>query len=302
MTVNTDETDMSQLTAQLSDGVLTLTAPPKAKPDPVEVTVTMGQEVEDDDNDKSDKRIDNDDKKTTRMMRRSIEIPGVKLSDLKVTLEEGTTVHVRGTRRGKAPVHKSFRIDTEKINSSEITASLSHGILTVQAPMLPCPQPQTLAIETVGPTTTTTPMTGNDSAITTSANGATKSDASVLATVDIPGVRSQDVTVSTVRVDQHHTALDIRASRNYGNDEDNNKTKKLRISKQVLLDHDTYNVDELKAQLLDGVLTITAPKKPDAEPRVVPITVETNTLPSPKAIADEGRDNTNENENQEKKQ
>jgi HSP20 family molecular chaperone IbpA len=271
VTVNPEETDLSQLTAVLSDhGVLTLTAPPKAKPDPLQVTVKTTSNDEVDNNAAAATADERDDDNEPTMMRRSIEIPGVKPSDLQVTLEEGATLHVRGTRRGQA-FHKSFRIDADRFSTSELTAQLSHGILTVRAPTLPRPQPQTVEIETtvVGTTDTT-------------ADSTTTSDhATEIVSMDLPGVRIQDVTVSTVRVDQHRTALDIRASRNQGNDSSN---KKLRISKVVLLDHDTYNVDKLKAQLSDGVLTVFATKKPDAEPRAVPVVAATANTPPKETI------------------
>jgi HSP20 family molecular chaperone IbpA len=251
---NTDETDLSQLTAQLADGVLTLTAPIKAKPAPVKVPVTSNDTIEqEEERDEQQSNVKNDG--AQMMMRRAIEIPGVPSSDVHVTLEEGTTLHVRGMRRGKI-FDTTFRMDTDQINTSALTADLSHGILTVQAPMLPKPEPQIVPIETNATTTA-------DSTVDT-----TKSDAYVLATMDLPGVRLPDVTVTMIRVDQRQTALDIRASRHY-------KNKKLRISKLILLDHDTYNVDALKAQLSDGVLTITAPKNAAALPRTIPIVTTT---------------------------
>jgi HSP20 family molecular chaperone IbpA len=273
MTVNTDETDLSQLTAQLSDGVLTLTAPPKAKLAPLPIHVTSNNDIEQDE--KEEQSSENDE---TMMMRRSIEIPGVKHSDLQVTLEEGTTLHVRGVRRGKAFDQKFRIIDADKINPSALTANLSHGILTVRAPMVPKPVPHTVPIEA-------------NAADNSNADTTTRTDAYVLVSVDLPGVRLPNVTVTTVRVDQRQTALDIRASRHH-----HNNNKKLRISKLILLDHDTYNVDELKAQLSDGVLTITAPKKFEALPRAIPIvttTAQEHHPPKEAAMADEQSKETN---------
>jgi HSP20 family molecular chaperone IbpA len=243
MTVDANETDLSQLSAQLADGVLTVTAPPKAKPAPIMIPVTT---TTNDDIVHHDETTDEDE----TMMRLSIEIPGVKHSDLKVTLEEGTTLHVRGWKRGKE-FDKTFRIDTDKIHSSELTANLSHGILLVQAPKLPKPTPQTLTII---------------SSPAESTNSDTVSDADVLVSMDMPGVRTTNLTVKTVYVDQRYVVLDIQGSRTTGDNK-----KKIRISKMILVDSDTHNLDELKACLSDGVLTITAPKKPKVEPTTIPI-------------------------------
>jgi HSP20 family molecular chaperone IbpA len=261
-------TDLSHLTAQMSNhGVLTLTAPPKTPPTPVPIPVTTNTDIHGDDTINEDTSCNHQEAKSS-WRRFTIELPGVQHSDLQLTLEEGTTLHVRGVRRDRdQSFHKTLRIvpdvlRNDLINTEELTANLSHGILTVQAPPLPTPQPQTVAIETdrsFGTITTTESANKTDHTMT--------DNATVLTTIDLPGVGHSGINVSTVQVDQHHTLLDVRAARNnqtHGN-------KKWRISKSVLVDHDMYNLDTIKAQLANGVLTITAIKKPEAMARAIPI-------------------------------
>jgi HSP20 family protein len=84
----------------------------------------------------------------------SIDFPGVKVSDLKVRIEE-RVLSISGRRvvqtdQGVREVehHRKFRLD-ERIDSSHVTANLSDGVLVVTAPKLKKALPMTIPITTV---------------------------------------------------------------------------------------------------------------------------------------------------------
>lgn len=77
------------------------------------------------------------------MMRLVMELPGVKYSDVTVSIEYGITLHIQGVRKGNI-FDKTFLTDTDKVDVTKLRANLSHGILLVEAPKHPKPEPQTL--------------------------------------------------------------------------------------------------------------------------------------------------------------
>ncbi|KAL7566872.1 hypothetical protein ACA910_021363 [Epithemia clementina (nom. ined.)] len=86
----------------------------------------------------------------------SIDVPGVKMSDLQVSVEDTDgTVRISGTRTvsymdGKAvkksKIEKMFSLYPETTDLSKIEANLSDGVLTIRVPKKVKPQPRTIKI------------------------------------------------------------------------------------------------------------------------------------------------------------
>ena len=107
--------------------------------------------------------------------------------------------------------------------------------------------------------------------------------------VDVPGVKAADLNV-TFKDGQ----LQISGSRR-SKSEDGKTVKRARFSKSFSLNEDEVDVSKMKANLEDGVLLITVPKKPEREPLKITVTTE----PSKKAIevGDDGKKKDVDKEN-----
>lgn len=84
----------------------------------------------------------------------SIDLPGVRVADLDVTVDRDT-VRVYGVRRKlsqggatekKVRYEKSFRVDTGRFDLGQLTANLSDGVLVLSAPKRPTIEPRKIAI------------------------------------------------------------------------------------------------------------------------------------------------------------
>jgi HSP20 family protein len=88
--------------------------------------------------------------------------------------------------------------------------------------------------------------------------------------LDLPGIKSNDLSVTT-----DGNKIQIAASRHYPDSSGEPKTvKKSRISKSFLVDTDTIDLSQIKANLADGVLLLSAPKITKPAPHQVPITTD----------------------------
>lgn len=81
-------------------------------------------------------------------------------------------------------------------------------------------------------------------------------EANMALSIDVPGVKASDVVVNA----QGHE-VDITATR--GNS----------VATFRYMIHETYDMASLKAQLEDGVLTLSLDKRPEVQPRKVEVTV-----------------------------
>ena len=87
--------------------------------------------------------------------------------------------------------------------------------------------------------------------------------------VDVPGVKLADLQVSvkddegSIHIVGHRTVLGAEGK----------VVKRSKIEKRLFLNPQTTDVSLLKAHLVDGVLTLEAPKKPKVEARTIPILV-----------------------------
>jgi len=86
----------------------------------------------------------------------SLDVPGVKSSDLSVTTDN-KSIHISGSRRvkgtggeivKKSKFAKSFPVDAETVDLSQLKANLSDGVLVVSAPKKPKAEPRSILITT----------------------------------------------------------------------------------------------------------------------------------------------------------
>lgn len=81
--------------------------------------------------------------------------------------------------------------------------------------------------------------------------------------LDLPGIRSSDA-----KVELRDGVLTVEAERKFA---DKRTTKHIQ---HFVIKEQPIDIDQLRASLSDGVLTITVPKKPDAKPIDIPVATE----------------------------
>ena len=86
--------------------------------------------------------------------------------------------------------------------------------------------------------------------------------------IDVPGVKAADLEVTV-----QNSQLNVSGSRRTKSS-DGKTTKRARFARTFSLEEDTVDISKMKANLADGVLVVTVPKKPHPEP--VKITITTN--------------------------
>lgn len=136
-----DAIDASQMKASLVDGVLTISMPKKEKvtPDSRDVPITLGyrQVVEGENAEAQPKTI------------LTLDVPGVNPKDLKVQFNHGKLVISAERRRGETTVsktHRSFPVNTRKIDVTRLEAFLADGVLEVVGPEKEAAAPVSVAI------------------------------------------------------------------------------------------------------------------------------------------------------------
>jgi len=89
-------------------------------------------------------------------LRISLDVPGVKASDISVTTDS-KVISVSGTRRifgsggetaKKTRFSKSFSVDEQTVDLSQLKANLADGVLVIMAPKKPKPAPRSITITT----------------------------------------------------------------------------------------------------------------------------------------------------------
>lgn len=137
--VNLKEVDVSHAKAALSDGVLTVLAPQKTKPEPRLIVVNS---------DPTDDEAKTDDKE---QYMKYLDLPGVKSSDFSLKLDDDYTLHIEGCR--SVPVSskneritRSFRIDPESVDVAQLKATHADGVLVITAPKYPKIEPRNVPI------------------------------------------------------------------------------------------------------------------------------------------------------------
>ena len=83
-----------------------------------------------------------------------IDLPGVKVADLKVTVKK-ESIHVQGERKYGERVFNYTRkgsFDERKVDASKMVAYLADGVLTITAPPKHVPDPTLIPISTLNET------------------------------------------------------------------------------------------------------------------------------------------------------
>lgn len=100
---------------------------------------------------------------TPKEFRISVDVPGVKASDIQLSVKDDVILMEAVRRRvssdgstvKKVKITKSFRVDPQAVDLGNVTANLSDGVLVVLVPKATKPGPRTIAI-TTNPHTTST--------------------------------------------------------------------------------------------------------------------------------------------------
>jgi len=195
--------------------------------------------------------------KTEQGFMLTMDLPGIKPEDVTVSLNH-SDVKVVATRKQNAKVVKQyqreFTIDKKAINSGEITSALEDGVLTITFPKKPAAEPIELELLTMDP-----PASDNDDTF--------RFD------LELPGVKKADLKVSL-----KDDTLSIHAHRKVGSSSS--------VLKRRFTVPDEIEIEKVSAYLMDGILTVLAPKKEPAtaEPtgRLIPI----NEAPEAKPVAE----------------
>jgi HSP20 family molecular chaperone IbpA len=89
-------------------------------------------------------------------LRLSIDLPGVKSSDLSVATD-GDVIHITASRQissaggwsnKKSRISKSFHVDSQTVDLSQLKANLSNGVLVLSAPNKVKPEPRSIEVTT----------------------------------------------------------------------------------------------------------------------------------------------------------
>ncbi|KAL7566871.1 hypothetical protein ACA910_021362 [Epithemia clementina (nom. ined.)] len=166
----------------------------------------------------------------------SMDLPGVKEEDVSI-VESSFELEIEALRRksgDKGPVkfHRKFSLDKKSVDPTEIKATLEDGVLTVKIPKRPTPK--TLDI---------TPR---------SSDPPEESVGDVFFRLDMPGVKLTDLKVK-VTGDE----LFISAVRKKG-------SSSSEIKRIFTIDEEKMDAANVQAFLSDGVLTLAAPMKKEA--------------------------------------
>ncbi|KAL7575619.1 hypothetical protein ACA910_011449 [Epithemia clementina (nom. ined.)] len=119
--------DPDGITASLVDGVLTVRIPKKPLPKTLEIVPSPSDPPVLD--------VEEGDKKG-HAFHFQLELPGVKLQDLKVSVT-GEDLHIsaeRKTGQSKSVIKRYFTVDQDRVDTAKMEAYLLDGILTITAP------------------------------------------------------------------------------------------------------------------------------------------------------------------------
>lgn len=164
--------------------------------------------------------------------RLSFDLPGVKSQDLTIEVDNGV-LHVTAERKAAgvtvAKFAEHFAIDETLVDVTKMEADLSDGVLTLTVPKKEEGKPFTIPITAAEP-----PADSEDLSLS----------------LDIPGVK-----VADLKVVFHKGELLIAAERKKKGDAVS------KIRRMFTLKESAIEALKMKAYLIDGVLTITVPKK-----------------------------------------
>jgi HSP20 family molecular chaperone IbpA len=172
----------------------------------------------------------------------SLDLPGVKDNEVQVEFHNGvvkveTNQHIL-----------QFRVSEKRLDHEAIRADLTNGVLSVTIPKKAEEAPRTIPVSLEYPTTEST----------------TDGDKSIRFTVDLPGVKAEDL-----KLEIKDSTLSLHAKRYYGE-------RVTSTDKHFAVDETKVDASAFKAHLANGVLTITGTRKERSEPAVHSIPVSIN--------------------------
>eukprot|EP00540_Astrosyne_radiata_P014209 CAMPEP_0116857290 /NCGR_PEP_ID=MMETSP0418-20121206/20461_1 /TAXON_ID=1158023 /ORGANISM="Astrosyne radiata, Strain 13vi08-1A" /LENGTH=402 /DNA_ID=CAMNT_0004490937 /DNA_START=674 /DNA_END=1882 /DNA_ORIENTATION=- len=182
---------------------------------------------------------------TDSEIRLFIDIPGININDLQVNIKN-QKLNISGQRKTTTTtgadrvytIQKEYALDDTYLDTTGIQANLSDGVLVVIIPKKNKQRPQPQFVHVT--------QDSHDST-----DDGTAETNQVKFPVDIPGVKLEDLEV-TIKEDG---VLRIVGKRTIGNRKDCN------VVHELSLDHNTLDLLQIKANLSEGVLLVSIPKK-----------------------------------------
>lgn len=164
----------------------------------------------------------------------TMDVPGVKASDVEME-EKQQVLTVKAMRKAGDKVtaiyEQVFQLDEHQMKIEELSADLSDGVLTITIPKKPAPEPVSVQIFT-----TDAPDHHDDES------------KEFRYSLDLPGIKASDL-----KVEFHDDTLFLEAERKKGN-----FTSKVQ---RMFTVGPSVDKDNAKAYLMDGILTLVAPRK-----------------------------------------
>jgi len=164
----------------------------------------------------------------------SLDLPGVKISDIKILIVDKNTLLVSAERKSGDKVitnhSEQFFIDDRRFDTSNISAQLEDGVLTITIPTKAPRQAALVTIESSSPPENDTELRDH-----------------YVVSLDLPGMKASDINLKAFEgfiVFQGHKV---------------NGNNTIRFCKKIHVDQNKYDTSKLNAYLADGVLTIVAP-------------------------------------------
>jgi len=186
----------------------------------------------------------------------SADLPGVQSKDVLVNFENGVLSIEAERKSGSGKTSKlsqQFYVNEQTVDTSELQANLSEGVLTITFPKREEAKP--LAIPVVAANPPEEPVDGEE----------------LRFTHDLPGVQA-----SSVKLEFQNQSITLHAERQRGRLTSN-------IDKKFYVDPSKVDAESFKAYLMDGVLTITG------VPKTVPkktIVVSSGSTSSPVSVGE----------------
>ena len=192
----------------------------------------------------------------------SMDLPGVKLQNVGVQVEDAGILRVQAERKSgnavTSKLHRRFAFDDQSVDSSTLSARLTNGVLTIVLPKKEAPQPMVI------------PVFNGD------LDEETQDNRDLRFNLDIPGVKSSDLNVKFQK-----GTLSLRGRRKKGMCTSG-------VFRSFTVDQKVVDTDKFKAYLVDGVLTVTAPRKEPFSTQSVAVIIavegETPTIKAPDMV------------------
>jgi HSP20 family protein len=195
----------------------------------------------------------------------SMDLPGVKLQNVGVQVEDAEDAGILRVKPSASPGMQSrpsciadLLSMTSQYDSSTLSARLTNGVLTIVLPKKEAPQPMVI------------PVFAGD------LDEETQDNRDLRFNLDIPGVKSSDLNVKF-----HKGTLSLRGRRKKGMCTSG-------VFRSFTVDQKVVDTDKFKAYLVDGVLTVTAPRKEPFSTQSVAVIIavegETPTIKAPDMV------------------